>query len=226
MKNTCWFSRISLIFALFLEMTACTKDRTVVLNGTIVSTVSGQPIPKARLDLEAYDGLLHDSSNPNVVDHRSYTTETDGTFHIVYDGYQKFENVSVWVNVNSYYPASFGAEAGETKDVGIIGLDTVILPPPPPLGVLRITAKNTKNIPREIWYKTEWYGVSLENHFWYFDFPLYVYANFPVTKTYRVEANRQVPVYWDFKAFGGSLSTYRDSVYCTEKDTTDFILEF
>lgn len=129
MKQTSRFSRPFLTIALFLLLVSCHKeDQITAISGTLISKVSGQPIQHASLQLQAYDGYVHDSAQRKVVDTRLYSADEQGHFLIEYrsnsiDGFYAFV-----IPGPDYLPPkySLGAEFGKVRDYGVIRLDTFI----------------------------------------------------------------------------------------------------
>ncbi|MFN0033628.1 MAG: hypothetical protein ACKVUS_01090 [Saprospiraceae bacterium] len=211
-----------LIFPLLLfGIASCNKDKTTIVNGTVVDKVTGEPIDSAFIEFKIQHKDDYTANSYEYVD--IYSNENGGF------SFQSGLPLSIfWVKKKGYLPKGLGTHIvdinqGKANDITVemIPLD----------GVLELNIENALGVSDTLY-------VSIYSPFRYSELGLshgvasrdtfFVQHTHSATSVIRLASEETINIYWDLSPlpFDISAAPNQGSVYVARSDTATFNITF
>ncbi len=209
-----------LTIILFLLLAAsCHKDKTTIVNGTVVDKITGTPIQGARITFSVYH---KDIPPPNHREFPSISSDQMGEFSFSNEDPLQILEISK----AGYIFKGQGMPAIQRGEINEVKLEII-----PKDGILKLNISNSTGLTDTIYYgiyspaQEKEYAIS---HGVFFRESIIVEGLNSKTKIINLASEELISIYWDFAPLQFDIKTapFHDSVYITRNDTTDFNISF
>lgn len=211
----------SFAFLCFFIFVGCSK--TTQVTGVITNAYSGKPVADLKVTLNAYNGVIHDSSIAKKVGESIVMTNEKGEFTVEYTG-KGIDQIGLWLGGGysvSHFDVEYSAspESNECTETNII-YDAID-------GRLNVGLAHLSSPSDSLYFRVDCdflgdKGTACCNIY----FANKLAAGETQTIGFPVTAGRYVYVYWGTTYFKSWNAPNIDSVYCETGKTTDFIIQY